>query len=155
MSLRTKSIWQRPAGRIFHPLSLERQIDLQRLSKPRSSFLLSTRPSKYLLWDSDRLEKALSDIDEGMSLRQASMEWDIPKSTLNDYCTHQKYGITQEDSRRYFTDFEESTLADFIVHCGRLNRQLKRLELFLPCDVFRSRTPAVGVPNVPGVLTFL
>ena len=66
------------------------------------------------------LERALSDIDEGMSVRQASMEWGIPKSTLHDYCTHQKCEIAQDDPRMYFTDFEESTLADLIVRSAKI-----------------------------------
>ena len=47
--------------------------------------LFSARPLKYKSWTFENLKQACQVVESGLSLRQASEEYQIPKSTIQDY----------------------------------------------------------------------
>ena len=80
------------------------------------------RPSRYTCWASDfsysRLEKALDEIRQGKSVREAADEYGIPKSTLGDYSSCRRLPGCKQGREKALSDPEEEALVNFIVGCA-------------------------------------
>ena len=68
--------------------SLNQRIYRSKLYYPLKSSqqtVTASRPAVFKLWSNEVMEKALNEvINNGMSVRHAALEYNIPKSTLGD-----------------------------------------------------------------------
>ena len=79
--------------------------------------LATGRPQSYRKWngESETLMRACNAIREGMSVRRAAEEYDIPRSTLHDYATGKVIFGAKSGPRSYLSPNEEAELATFIL----------------------------------------
>ena len=74
---------------------------------------------KYRMWDTESMERAVADVDMGMSLRMAAELYGIPKTTLNDYVLG-KREFGAKSGYAYLTDEEEQELASFLTEVAKI-----------------------------------
>ncbi len=79
-----------------------------------SSGATTGRPCSYKHWDDDTLEKASKAVSYGMSIRRASEEYDIPRSTLHDHISGRIMFGAKSGPKSYLTPTEEDELVNFL-----------------------------------------
>ena len=74
----------------------------------------------YKRWDPDTLRKACETVNEGMSIRRAAEEFNVPRSTLHDHITGKVLTGTKSGPRAYLTIDEEEELVSFLTGSSTL-----------------------------------
>lgn len=74
------------------------------------------------------IHDALNAIENGMSIRQASRTWHIPKSTLHDRVTGTQSHSNAAYAQQVLSDYQEDCLVLFIVNQSTLGLALTRFE---------------------------
>ncbi len=77
----------------------------------------TSRPQTYKNWNDSSLQLACEAVRNGISLRQASEEYHIPKSTLHDHLSG-KILPGSKSGQKYLTDEEE--LVTFLIGCSEI-----------------------------------
>lgn len=88
------------------------------------------RRPKNIIWSDEQLKSALDDVDNGMSMRQASIKHGIPYSFLRDWC----YGIRTSRKRGpppIFNPVEEQLIVDYLLSMCDLGYGLTPIALRL------------------------
>lgn len=79
------------------------------------------RPLKFKLWTDKSMEKAYEAVVmQGESIRNASLKYDIPKSTLHDRVIGKVALGARSGPERYLSDEEEERLVMFLVSSARI-----------------------------------
>jgi len=77
-------------------------------------------------YDGQRMQSALSDVQDGMSVKKAAQKWSVPRTTLNDL----KLGRYKHDARpgpcTILTKEEELLLVEWIIEMSRRGLPLNR-----------------------------
>ena len=73
----------------------------------RHSTLYTTRPTNYKNWTTERLVLACNAVKEGLSIRRAAEEYEIPKSTLQDHISG-RILLGSRSGHQYLSDTEEN-----------------------------------------------
>ena len=85
------------------------------LTLPLSSMSSSPRSHLYKHWSQERMEGALKEVVNGrMSVRQASMQYDVPRSTLGDRVSGRVLPGAVSGPIKYLSTNEENELANFL-----------------------------------------
>ena len=71
------------------------------------------RADTYKHWTQDRMDKAVGAVEQGISVRRAAEEYDIPKSTLHDRVSGRVLTGMRSGLLRYLSDEEEKELESF------------------------------------------
>ena len=75
-------------------------------------------PLKYKFWDEDQMPRALEAvIVDHMSVRQASLRFNVPKSTLGDRVCGRVLPGTVSGLPKYLSAEEENELVRFLIQC--------------------------------------
>lgn len=93
------------------------------------------RPCKYKLWDADKLERACADVQKGLSLRRAELEYGIPKSTIYDYASG-NHMIGSSGHRRYLSNEEELELVKFLIGCADVGYARSRKQILATVESY-------------------
>ena len=101
-------------------------------SKPKVyvPLMKDPRPSQYKYWNEERLSKAYEAIkNDGLSIRRAAEEYNVPKSTLHDRITGRvMFGATSGPSK-YLSSEEEDELVVFLKGCSSMGFPRSRKEI--------------------------
>ena len=84
------------------------------VSFTHSGTTVSTRPLKYREYTQSHLEQACKAVREGLSVRRAAEEYQIPKSTIQDHISG-KVLSGSKSGQRYLSEQEEEELVTFIL----------------------------------------
>ena len=84
-----------------------------------SDTTVSTRPLKYKYYTQSDLEMACKAVREGLSVRRAAEEYQIPKSTLQDHISG-KVLCGSKSGQRYLSEQEEEELVTFILEAAKI-----------------------------------
>jgi len=113
--------------------------------------LLSTncRPDKYKCWTSDRISKALEAVTlQGLTVRRAAEQYDIPKSTLHDRVSGRVMAGASSGPPKYLTDEEEDELEQFLADCAAIGYGKSRQQVIhLVQEVVTSKGMHVTVTH--------
>ena len=74
----------------------------------------------YKRWDPDTLSRACKAVSDGMSIRRAAEEFNVPRSTLHDHITGKVLAGNKSGSRAYLTHDEEEELVSFLTGSSTL-----------------------------------
>ena len=78
------------------------------------------RPDKYKFWNENHMQQALNAVQRGWSIRRASEEYDVPRSTLvNRACGRVLPGVVSGPPK-YLTTCEEEELVRFLLGCSSI-----------------------------------
>ena len=76
---------------------------------------VTTRPEVYKQWNNERMTRAMKAVsEEGMSVRRAASEFNVPRSTLNDRINGKVVHGTLSGLSRYLNYIEEEKLVVFV-----------------------------------------
>lgn len=76
----------------------------------------SSRPSKYKSWNEVKMAQAFSAVtQEGMSIREAAVQFGVPKSTLGDRISGRVLSGATSGPRTYLDGDEEEELVQFLL----------------------------------------
>ena len=90
---------------------------------------LPDRPSNYRGYSIDRMMKAVEAVQQGkMSVRRASEEYGVPRSTLQDKVSG-RFKMNAKSGRTHLTDSEERNLAAFLVGCASIGYAKSRKDV--------------------------
>lgn len=107
------------------------------------------RPGQYKLYDVGKLERACADVQKGMSLRRAELEYGIPKSTIHGYASgNQMIGTTGH--RRYLSDEEEYELVRFLIGCANVGYARSRKQIIATVESYLLNIKGVQVTLTNG-----
>ena len=87
-------------------------------TKPVSSRQTENRPAEYKEWDEISMIKAMTAVEHGTSLRQASELYGVPRSTLHDRVSGKVQHGTRAGRPSYLTPAEEGELVNFLFKCS-------------------------------------
>ena len=99
------------------------------------------RPKIFKTWTDEAMKLAVAAVNEGMSVRRASYEFDVPKSTLQDRLSG-KVGVdARSGPERYLTDDEEKKLVKFLIGCSKVgySRSKKQVLVLVSAIVAKKR----------------
>lgn len=93
----------------------------------------------YKQWDDDRMRHAVSAVaEQGLSVRRAATEFNVPKSTLGDRISGRVLLGAHSGPPRLLNDQEEMELATFLLQCASVGYPRSRQEVIaivqLICD---------------------
>ena len=89
----------------------------------------TSRPMKYKAWTNENLERACHAVmQEGVSLRRAAEEYQIPKSTIQDHVSGKVF-LGSKSGRQYLTESEEKELVTFILRSARIGYPRTRKQI--------------------------
>lgn len=74
-----------------------------------------SRPLNYKHWDETRMQKAIDACNGGMTVRQASLQFGIPKSTLGDRMSGGVVPGATSGPKAYLAVDEEEELVEFLL----------------------------------------
>lgn len=112
---------------------------------PHSS---SLRCAPFMQWNALAMNKAIEAVERGESIRQASIKYNIPKSTLYDRVSGKITLDSKPGRKPYLSVEEEEELVSFLVKCAQIGYARTRLEvLTLVCRIVESK----GVESVEHV----
>ena len=104
--------------------------------------------STYKQWPEISMEKATKAVIEGMSVRRATEQFSVPKSTLGDRVSGRVQPGSHSGPQKYLTDSEESNLATFLIRCAAIGYARSKIEvLSLVHQILASRGRHVVVSN--------
>ena len=89
------------------------------VSFTHSGTTVSTRPLKYREYTQSHLEQACKAVREGLSVRRAAEEYQIPKSTIQDHISG-KVLSGSKSGQRYLSEQEEEELVTFILEAAKI-----------------------------------
>lgn len=91
---------------------------------------LCQRPTKYKLWSQEKMSRALNSVvKEGLSVRKAALEYNVPRATLGDRVSGKVLDGCKSGRARYLNDSEEAELVEFLVSCAKIGYPRKRTEV--------------------------
>ena len=86
----------------------------------------------YKEWTYDQMDKAIQAvIDNGISIRQAAEEFNVPKSTLGDQISGRTLHSVKSGRSKYLSDEEEDILVKFLLKCASIGYPRSRKEVIL------------------------
>ena len=84
----------------------------------------------YKEWIYDQMDKAIQAvIDNGISIRQAAEEFNVPKSTLGDRISGRTLHGAKSGRSKYLSDEEEDILVKFLLKCASIGYPRSRKEV--------------------------
>jgi len=94
------------------------------------------------------LQRACEAVKCGLSVRQAALQYNIPKSTLSDLITGRVKMGAQSGPPRYLTDCEEEELSSFITQCASIGcAKTKKDVISIVEAVLMSKGKEVHISN--------
>ena len=93
------------------------------------------------------MEKAYEAVVTGtMSVRKASEDYGVPRSTLHEKVTGKVALQVKSGSKTYLTDEEETSLVDFLVGCAKIGYAKSRKDvLAITQQIVSTRKPGVEI----------
>ena len=98
------------------------------VSFTHSGTTVSTRPLKYREYTQSHLEQACKAVREGLSVRRAAEEYQIPKSTIQDHISG-KVLSGSKSGQRYLSEQEEEELVTFILEAAKIGFTCTRKDI--------------------------
>lgn len=89
----------------------------------------ASRMVGYKEWTYDKMDKAIKAVTDGMSIRQAAEEFNVPKSTLGDRISGRTLHGAKSGRSKYLTDEEEDILVKFLLKCAAIGYPRSRNEV--------------------------
>ena len=89
----------------------------------------ASRMVGYKEWTYDIMDKAIQAVTDGMSIRQAAEEFNLPKSTLGDRISGWTMHGAKSGRSKYLTDEEEDILIKFLLKCAAIGYPRSRSEV--------------------------
>ena len=90
---------------------------------------LQGRPDYYKQWTEDRMSKAVKAVTvDGLSIRQASEEYAVPRSTLHDRIAGRVKTGSKSGPKKYLSTLEEEELVSFLKNCSSIGYGKTRKE---------------------------
>ena len=113
------------------------------------TFVSLERPSSYKTWDEQNLMMAYKAVKEKkMSVRQAAICYNIPKSTLSDRVSGRVAFGSHSGPTRYLTDEEETQLVHFLCRAASLGfAKTKKEVLAIVEEIIAGKGKEVHVLN--------
>ena len=136
------------AGCRYPPL--KDRIRRARSTTPCSSLSDSSsgRSGHYKAWNKVNMEKALTLVEEGTSVRCAAEKCGVPKSTLHDRVSGKVQHGTRSGPDPYLTVEEEEELASFLIKCASIGYPHTRKHvLSLVQEILQHKGMTVSVTN--------
>ena len=102
---------------------------------------LPERPKTFKTWKEESMGLAISAVSEGMSVRRAASDFDVPKSTLHDRISGKVSIDARSGPERYLNDKEEEQIVNFIVGCSKIGyaRSKKQILALVSAIVAKKR----------------
>ncbi len=91
--------------------------------------ILHIRPSVHKKWKSEHLLLACQAVQNGLSIRRASEEYQIPKSTIQDHISGKVAMNSKSGPAKYLTDLEEAELVQFLEKCADIGYPQTRAQI--------------------------
>ena len=99
-----------------------------RFSPPLSQS--ACKPEKLKLWSDSHMKKATDAVQtQGFSIRRASEEYAIPKSTLHDRVSGRVQAGECSGPSKYLSDEEEQELEEFLTVCASIGYARSRMQV--------------------------
>ena len=113
------------------------------------SLHIQNRPHEYKSWSIDHLQQAYDAVTKrGLSVRRASEEYRVPRSTLHDRISGKVQFGARSGPPAYLTQQEENELEDFICNCAKIGYARTRLQVIaLVQHVTKEKGLNVTVPG--------
>ena len=94
----------------------------------KHSFLFTYRmpPKKRKLWDDDDMEKAMDSVKQGASMRGASIQFNVPRKTLEDRVKGRVKHGCKPGPGTVLTECEENSLESYLVFMAKRGFPLTR-----------------------------
>ena len=131
-----------------HYPPLKNRIKRARSATPCSSSLSdssSGRSGQYKMWNDVNMVKAITLVEQGMSIRCAAEKCGVPRSTLHDREIQQG---TKSGPDPYLTMEEEEELSSFLVKCAKIGYpHTQRQVLSLVQQIMEHKGITVTVTN--------
>ena len=106
---------------------LSKRIYCRTRSTPRER---TTHDACYKDWTYERMERAMQAVTVGgLSIRRASIEYNVPKSTLGDRISGRVIHGATSGKPRYLSDEEEELLVEFLLKCASIGYPCSRKEV--------------------------
>ena len=119
---------------MFHPPLKERVFFLpDKAPVPRSCIVhVPDKPLSCKLWSEERTEKAVEAVNcNGVSVRRAAADYNIPKSTLYDRLSGKVLPGSVCGAPKYLTHSEEEELESFLIRCAQIGFAKTRSEVLV------------------------
>ena len=88
------------------------------------------RPAKFKQWSEEVMVKAVNAVlNDGMSVRRAAIDYDIPKSTLGDRVSGRVIPGSTSGPKKLLTEEEEGELVAFVRRCATIGYPKSRKDL--------------------------
>ena len=98
--------------------------------KSSQQTVTASRPAVFKLWSNEVMEKALNEvINNGMSVRRAALEYNIPKSTLGDRVSGRVIPGSTSGPKKYLTEEKEDELVAFVRRCALIGYPKSRKDM--------------------------
>ena len=94
----------------------------------QQSTLNTTRPTNYKNWTAGRLVLACNAVKEGLPLRRAAEEYEIPRSTLQDHVSGRVL-LGSRSGHQYLSDTEENEVEEFLLESAKMGFPRTRKEV--------------------------
>lgn len=106
------------------------------------------RPPVYKDYSKENIARACEAVTLGTSVRQAALQFDIPKSTLSDHVTGRVKLGSHSGPPRYLTDAEEEELSSFITLCASIGCAKSKKEIVSVVEaVLQSKGKQINISN--------
>ena len=90
----------------------------------------SSRPSKYKSWDEVKMAQAFTSVtQERMSIREAALQYGVPKSTLGDRLTGRVLSGATSGPQTYLDKSEEEELVQFLLRSAEIGYAKSRKQV--------------------------
>lgn len=102
------------------------------------------RKTKIGAWSPNQLQNAVDEIRQGMSIRSASVSFDIPYSTLRERIVKQKNNAPRLGMKAVFNPEQEKLMAEHLFKMAQMFYGLTRMELRRAAYVYAEKN---GIPH--------
>ena len=102
------------------------------VNPPPSSYtttVASLRPQSYKQYSQEVMTRAIKAVNEGMSVRRAALEYNVPKTTLNDRIQGKVVHGSSSGKAKYLSDEEEEELVRFLMRSASIGYSRSRTEV--------------------------
>ena len=90
----------------------------------------ASRPLYYKEWSHDTMSKAIDAVTtKGFTVRRAALEFNVPRSTLNDRITGRVPHGKKSGKSKHLSDEEEEELVQFLLRCATIGYPRTRQEV--------------------------
>ena len=94
------------------------------------------------------MDKAITAVERGTSVRKAAEMFGVPRSTLHDHISGKVELYAKQGPKPYLTTEEEEELANFLLRCARIGYPHTRQQVIgLVQEVVNSKDMEVVVTN--------